>query len=375
MTHVLRTTLFSFHKERGGKMVPFAGYEMPLQYKLGIMKEHLFCRASAALFDVSHMGQIILRAKNQEKNEIAKSLESLIPVDLVNLRENRQRYGFLLNDKGGIIDDLMISNRGEHFMIVANASRKDIDFKILQTKLGDKLEIKMLTDKALVAIQGPKSEEVLSKVFPGISDMSFLDVKTFFYKGGAVEISRSGYTGEDGFEISISNSFVESFSQTVLEDPSVTLAGLGARDSLRLEGSLCLYGQDISEDISPIEAGLSWAIQKSRREGGEREGNFPGSNEIFYQIKNGVKKSRIGLIPDGKAPIRSGAKLFSDKDGSDYIGEVTSGGYSPSLSKPISMAYILEGEHENESFFAKVRGAFLPVRKVKMPFMSNNFKR
>ena len=375
MANVLRTTLFSFHKEMGGKMVPFAGYEMPLHYKLGILKEHLFCRESAALFDVSHMGQIILRAKSEEKNVIAKSLESLIPVDLVNLRENRQRYGFLLNDKGGIIDDLMICNRGKYFVIVANASRKDIDVKLLQEKLGNKLEIKMLTDKALVAIQGPKSEEVLSKIFNGISDMSFLDAKTFFYEGQAVEISRSGYTGEDGFEISISNSLVESFSQTVLGDPSVKLAGLGARDSLRLEGSLCLYGQDISEGISPIEAGLGWAIQKSRREGGEREGNFPGSNDILSQIRNGVKKRRIGLVPDGKAPIRAGTKLFSDKNGSDYIGRVTSGGYSPSLSKPISMAYISGDDNKNESFFAEVRGAFLPVRKIKMPFIDNKFKR
>ncbi len=375
LANALKTILFSFHKEMGGKMVPFAGYEMPLQYKSGIMKEHLFCRESAALFDVSHMGQIILRAKSKEKNAVAKSLESLIPIDLINLRENRQRYGFLLNDKGGIIDDLMISNRGEYFIIVANASRKDIDFKLLQEKLGDELEIKMLADKALVAIQGPKSEEALSKIFNGISDMSFLDVNTFFYEGQAVEISRSGYTGEDGFEISISNSLVEKFSQTVLEDPSVKLAGLGARDSLRLEGSLCLYGQDISEDISPIEAGLAWAIQKSRREGGEREGNFPGSNNILSQIKNGVEKRRIGLAPDGKAPIRAGTKLFSDKNGSDYIGRVTSGGYSPSLSKPISMAYIFGDDNTNENFFAEVRGAFLPVRKVKMPFMNNNFKR
>lgn len=375
MANVLRTALFSFHKEMGGKMVPFAGYEMPLQYKLGIMKEHLFCRDSAALFDVSHMGQIILRAKSQNKNEIAESLESLIPVDLVNLSENRQRYGFLLNDDGGIIDDLMISNRGEHFAIVVNASRKEVDLKLLQSKLGNKLEIEMLTDKSLVAIQGPKSEEILSNVFDGISDMRFLDVKTFFYQGEAVEISRSGYTGEDGFEVSISNNLVQKFSQTILADPSVTLAGLGARDSLRLEGSLCLYGQDISEHISPIEAGLAWAIQKSRREGGEREGNFPGSNNILYQIKNGVKKSRIGLIPEGKAPIRAGTKLFSDKNGSEYIGEVTSGGYSPSLSKPISMAYILGDKNKGESFFAAVRGAFLPVRKVKMPFMNNNFKR
>ena len=356
-------------------MVPFAGYEMPLQYKSGIMKEHLFCRDSAALFDVSHMGQIILRAKSQKKNEIAESLESLIPVDLVNLSENRQRYGFLLNDDGGIIDDLMISNRGEYFAIVANASRKEVDLKLLQSKLGDKLKIEMLTDKSLVAIQGPKSEEILSNVFDGISDMRFLDVKTFFYQGEAVEISRSGYTGEDGFEISISDNLVQKFSQTVLADASVKLAGLGARDSLRLEGSLCLYGQDISEHTSPIEAGLTWAIQKSRREGGEREGNFPGSNNILYQIKNGVKKNRIGLIPEGKAPIRAGTKLFRDENGSECIGEVTSGGYSPSLSKPISMAYILGDKDKGKSFFAAVRGAFLPVRKVKMPFMNNNFKR
>ena len=359
----------------GGKMVPFAGYEMPLQYKTGIMKEHLFCRDSAALFDVSHMGQIILRAKSQKKSEIAESLESLIPVDLVNLSENRQRYGFLLNDDGGIVDDLMISNRGENFTIVVNASRKDVDLKLLQSKLGDKLEIQMLTDKSLIAIQGPKSEEILSNVFEGIADLHFLDVKTFRYQGDNVEVSRSGYTGEDGFEISISNKLVEKFSQTLLADPSVTLAGLGARDSLRLEGSLCLYGQDISEDISPIEAGLTWAIQKSRREGGEREGNFPGANNILYQIKNGVKKARIGLIPEGKAPIRAGTKLFSDKNGSDYIGEVTSGGYSPSLSKPISMAYILGNENKSKTFFAEVRGTCLPVRKVKMPFMNNNFKR
>lgn len=358
-------------------MVSFAGYEMPVQYKMGIMKEHLFCRKSSVIFDVSHMGQIIVKGHSGGEATLVDKLEQLIPVDLKNLSRDRQRYGFFLNDNGGMIDDLMISNKGNYFMIVANAARKYIDYEHLVNNLGDKFEIIMRQNRSLLAIQGPKSEKVLSRFFEDINMMQFLDAKTFMYKGESVEVSRSGYTGEDGFEVSISDRLVENFTNELLNDPDIMLAGLGARDSLRLDGALCLYGQDINENISPVQARLSWAIQKCRRVGGERQGNFLGSDTIFDQLKNGVDKIRIGLIPEGKAPVRAGTKIFMDAEGEKHIGEVCSGGYSPSLERPISMGYIILSDDVElgVKVFADVRGKLLPVSIVEMPFVKNNFKR
>ena len=361
----------------GGKIVPFAGYEMPVQYGLGIMQEHLFCRESSALFDVSHMGQIIVRPSMGRGNNIAEQLEKLIPVDLKNLGENRQRYGFFLNEDGGIIDDLMITNKGDHFLIVANAARKEIDLKHLNEKIGGNVDAELLEGRSLIAVQGPKSEKILCEFFDDISKMKFLDVRTFSYKGKDIWISRSGYTGEDGFEISIKDELTEEFATDLLKSDYVKLAGLGARDSLRLEGSLCLYGQDIKEDISPVEAGLTWAIQKSRREDGERGRNFPGAAVIYDQIRNGVEKVRIGLIPEGRAPVRGGVKLFKEQEGTSLIGEVTSGGYSPSLGHPISMGYLFSKTRHDfgDTIFAEVRGKLLPISVVDIPFVPNKFKR
>ena len=377
LVEINRTALYDFHSQMGGKIVPFAGYEMPVQYGAGIMQEHLFCRGSSALFDVSHMGQIIVRSSMGRNDSVAEHLEKLIPVDLKNLGENRQRYGFFLNDDGGIIDDLMITNKGDHFLIVANAARKDIDMKHLNNKIGSDVDAQLLEGRSLIAIQGPKSEKILNEFFRDISKMNFLDVRTFSYKGKNIWISRSGYTGEDGFEISIEDELVEEFATDLLKSDHINLAGLGARDSLRLEGSLCLYGQDIKEDISPVEARLTWAIQKSRREDGERGRNFLGATVIYDQMKNGVDKVRVGLIPEGKAPVRSGTKLYKEQEGKSLIGEVTSGGYSPSLGKPISMGYIFSksGEEFGKRVFAEVRGKLLPISIVDIPFLPNNFKR
>ena len=361
----------------GGKMVPFAGYEMPVQYGSGIMQEHLFCRESSALFDVSHMGQIIVRPSMGRGNNIAEQLEKLIPVDLKNLGENRQRYGFFLNEDGGIIDDLMITNKGDHFLIVANAARKEIDLKHLNEKIGENVDAELLEGRSLIAVQGPKSEKILCEFFDDISKMKFLDVRTFIYKGKDIWISRSGYTGEDGFEISIKDELTEEFATDLLKSDYVKLAGLGARDSLRLEGSLCLYGQDIKDDISPVEAGLTWAIQKSRREDGERVRNFPGAAVIYDQIRNGVEKVRIELIPEGRAPVRGGVKLFKEQEGTSLVGEVTSGGYSPSLGHPISMGYLFSKTRHDfgDTIFAEVRGKLLPISVVDIPFVPNKFKR
>ena len=376
MNTLNRTALYDLHRSLGAKSIPFAGYEMPVNYPLGIMKEHLYCRKSAGLFDVSHMGQLIISSTTQPMQSIATELEKLLPIDILGLGEDRQRYGFLPNSQGGIIDDLMISNRGDHFFVVINASRKEIDFKYFKKNISKEIDVDLISTRSLIAIQGPQSEKILSSQIGELSSLNYLDVKNFLYNGEIMWVSRSGYTGQDGFEISLPNNLCEFFCKSILEQEGIEPIGLGARDTLRLECGLCLYGQDLNETITPIEAGLKWAIQKVRRTGGEREGGFIGQEKILAQIEKSPGLKREAFSPHGKAPLRSGTKLFSDDLGKNEIGLITSGSYSPTLERPISMGYLDHTKFKTgDLIFGELRNKFLPIELTKLPFVPTSFKR
>lgn len=370
VTDTKRTPLYDLHVSLGAKMVPFAGYDMPVQYKTGVMKEHLHTRAEAGLFDVSHMGQIIIRAKSGAYKDAALALETLIPMDALDLAEGRQRYGFFTNEAGGIRDDFMFANKGDHIYVVVNAACKSADLKHLQTNLPE-MEITPLPDRALIALQGPKAADVV-----GLHDMNFMDVADHTINGIACIISRSGYTGEDGFEISVSADQVQELTTHFLSHDAVQPIGLGARDSLRLEAGLCLYGHDITTETTPVEAALNWAIQKSRRRGGAREGGFPGADKILDQLDHGALTKRVGLLPDGRAPMREGTPLFADETAQTPIGRITSGGFGPFVEAPISMGYVPWDRTDiGATIFAELRGRRLPLTVAKLPFITPNYKR
>ena len=363
MADLLRTQLFDLHRELGGKLVPFAGYEMPVQFS-GVMAEHLHTRLKAGLFDVSHMGQVILSGAGA-----AEALEAFVPVNVLGLAEGRQRYGFFTNDRGGIEDDLMIANRGDHLFLVVNAARKSHDIALMQAA---GLEVEVITERALLALQGPASEDVLAAIVPEVRGMRFMDVITV----GDLWISRSGYTGEDGFEISVPEGEAEALARRLLADENVLPIGRGARDSLRLEAGLCLYGQDMDDGLTPVEASLSWAIQKVRRKGGAREGGFSGADVILDQLENGPDRHRVGLRPDGRAPMRQGVPLFATAEGGEQIGFVTSGGFGPTVGAPVAMGIVADSLHKpGTQLFGEVRGKRLPVTVSNLPFIPANFKR
>src|SRR5210317_575549 len=297
-----QTPFYDLHLELGAKMVPFAGYDMPVQYAAGVMKEHLHTRSKAGLFDVSHMGQVILRGPDYETT--ARALERLIPMNVLDLGVDRQRYGFFTNDQGGILDDLMFANRGDHILVVVNAACKDADIAHLRKHLEPAITVKSLDNRALLAIQGPAAEAVMAEYHPRFADMRFMDVDTLPIAGAECWVSRSGYTGEDGFEISIPLAAAADVAQALADHPDVEWIGLGARDSLRLEAGLCLYGHDIDDTTTPVDAGLTWAIQKARRAGGAHEGGFPGAAVILDQFAKGARRKRVGLIPQTRAPMR-----------------------------------------------------------------------
>lgn len=367
---LLVTPLHALHTEAGAKMVPFAGYDMPVQYKLGVKKEHLHCRAGAGLFDVSHMGQLRLVGNNA-----AAFMESLVPVDIIDLPANKQRYAFFTNEQGGISDDLMVTNFGDHLFVVVNAACKEQDIKHLQANLPADVELQLIEDRALLALQGPKAVSVLSKLNPAVADMVFMDALTLELAGLECYVSRSGYTGEDGFEISVPADAAEILARQLLANDDVEWIGLGARDSLRLECGLCLYGHDLDSTTTPVEASLLWGISPSRRAGGKRAGGFIGSELILEQIKTkNISRKRIGLIGVSKAPIREGTKLFDAQD--NQIGIVTSGTYGPSIKKPVAMAYInIEFSTLETEVFAAVRGKKLAMIVSKMPFVAQSYFR
>jgi len=364
------TPLHALHLRLGGRMVPFAGYDMPVQYSSGIIKEHLHTRAAAGLFDVSHMGQIALRPRSGRIADAARALETLLPADILGLPAGRQRYTMLTNDGGGILDDLMVSNHGDHLMLVVNAARKVFDETHLRSHLSATWTVEPLLDRALVALQGPGAEAALETFASKVRGLRFMDVLAVTLLGTTCFVSRSGYTGEDGFEISVPANVAEPLCDALLDNPAVAPVGLGARDSLRLEAGLCLYGADLDETTTPVEAALDWTIGKARRAGG-----FPGAEAILEQFAGGVTRRRVGLRPEGRAPVRAGAPLFRNEGDAVPVGVVTSGGFAVSLNVPIAMGYVPpDAAIPGTRIFAEIRGRRLGLVVSKLPFVPARYK-
>jgi aminomethyltransferase len=371
-----RTPLHDLHRRLGARMVSFAGYELPLQYRLGIIKEHLHTRSAAGLFDVSHMGQIALHAHSGHVEDAARALETLVPTDIVGLAPGRQRYTQLTNAAGGVMDDLMVSNQGDHLRLVVNAARNAVDVAHLCAHLSGSCRIEPLTDQALVALQGPQAETVLAEIAPEVRAMVFMQTRIVMLHGTPCLVARSGYTGEDGFEISLPARDAPELCEVLLRHPAVAPIGLGARDSLRLEAGLCLYGADLDETTTPVEAALEWSIPPVRRKGGARAGGFLGCETILAQIANGTTRRRVGLKPQGRAPVRAGASLFVAEHDTVPAGIVTSGGFGISLEAPIAMGYVPPtAAAPGTRLFAEVRGKRLPMTVSTLPFVPTRYKR
>ncbi len=352
-------------------MVPFAGWEMPVQYDGGVMAEHLHTRTAASLFDVSHMGQVLLRPRNG-LDHLTLGLEALVPADIASLPEGRQRYALLTDDSGGIRDDIMVTHRGDHLLLVVNASMREADLAHLRDGLGDS-QVEEVADRALLALQGPGAAAALEGVTEGIGRLRFMEARTVPWADAELWISRSGYTGEDGFEISVPRRAAEAFAAAILSHPDVRLAGLGARDSLRLEAGLCLYSQDIDRTTSPVEAGLGWSIGKARRVGGVRAGGFPGADRILRQLERGPRRVRVGLRPEGRAPMRAGTEILAAQG---HVGRITSGGFGPSVQAPVAMGYVdVALSAPGTPLLGKVRGQDLPVVVAPLPFVPHSFQR
>ena len=365
-----KTPLFDLHVSLGGKMVPFAGYEMPVQYPLGVKNEHLHTREKAGLFDVSHMGQVILKGEGA-----AAMMESLVPVDIIDLPAGKQRYALFTNEEGGILDDLMVTNYGDSLYVVVNAACKDQDIAHMQAHLPEGVELEVLEDRALVALQGPAAAEVMKRFAPDTAEMVFMDSRKMSIEGIDCFISRSGYTGEDGFEISIPAADAEKLCRLLLDQEEVEAIGLGARDSLRLESGLCLYGHDIDTTTTPIEGSLIWAISKIRRNGGDRAAGFPGAEKILTQIETKeFDIKRVGLLGSSRAPVREGTEIVNAGD--EVIGKVTSGSFGPTIGAPVAMAYVPKAYAALETeVFALVRGKKLPMTVTRMPFIEQRYYR
>lgn len=369
-----RTPLYDLHQELGAKMVPFAGYEMPVQYAAGVMKEHLHTREAAGLFDVSHMGQVLLSGESWEA--VAGAFEGLVPQDVLGLEEGRQRYGFFTNESGGIEDDLMFARRGDDLFVVVNAACKGADIARMREALEPDVKVTELAERALVALQGPAAETVLTRFDPRAAGMRFMDVADLDLAGETAWVSRSGYTGEDGYEISLPAPAAEALARRLLAEAEVAPIGLGARDSLRLEAGLCLYGNDIDSTTNPVEAALTWAIQKVRRPGGARAGGYPGAGQVAEALETGAARKRVGLLPEGRAPMREGVLLFDAAEGGREVGRVTSGSFGPSLGGPVAMGYVEKAQAAVETpLWGEVRGKRLPLKVSKLPFVAANFKR
>ena len=374
---LLRVPLNDLHVSLGARMVPFAGYAMPVQYPAGLMAEHLHTRAAAGLFDVSHMGQLRLVGP-----DAAAALESLMPVDVIDLAEGKQRYGLLLNDEGGVIDDLMFFNKGHgDLFVIVNGACKVGDIAHIEAKIGHRCQVIPMPEMALLALQGPQAVTVLSRLAPGVEKLVFMTGGHFKVDTGTqiihVFLTRSGYTGEDGFEISVHESDVEALARTLLAQPEVKPIGLGARNSLRLEAGLCLYGNDIDTTTTPVEAGLNWALQKVRRTDGARAGGFPGATKILAQLAGGtgaITRKRVGLRALERIPVRDHTEL-QDLTG-QRIGEVTSGLLGPTIDQPIAMGYVPpEFTALGTQINAVVRGKLVPMEVVAMPFVPTNYFR
>lgn len=368
---LLTTPLHALHRELGARMVPFAGYDMPVQYPAGVLKEHLHTRAHAGLFDVSHMGQIRLTGANA-----AKALETLVPVDIIDLPVGMQRYAMFTNESGGILDDLMVANIGnDELILVVNAACKNQDLAHLQQHLAGQCDIQPLfEERALLALQGPEAVTVLARLAPEVANMTFMQFAKVTLLGADCYVSRSGYTGEDGFEISVPADQADALARRLLAEPEVAPIGLGARDSLRLEAGLCLYGHDMNTETTPVEASLLWAISKVRRADGARAGGFPGAEQIFAQQQAGVSRKRVGLLPQERTPVREGAEIVDAND--KTVGTVSSGGFGPTLGGPLVMAYLDSAYTALDSeVWAIVRGKKVLMRVSKMPFVAQRYYR
>lgn len=378
VTERLRTTpLNSLHKELGAKMAPFAGYEMPVQFPLGVMKEHLHTREKAGLFDVSHMGQAVLRARDKGAGHeaVAALMERLCPSEIQKLKPGRLRYTALLNEEGGVLDDLMATRPADpdaagSLGLVVNGAVKDNDFAVIAEALAGEATLDVLEDQALLALQGPAAASIMDEIAPGAATAPFMSAFSADWRGVPLTISRAGYTGEDGFEISLPAASAEAFARALLERDAVEPIGLGARDSLRLEAGLCLYGADMTEETSPVEANIGFIIGKRRRE----EGGFRGASRILDEMREGPARLRVGIAPEGRAPARAGTEIQSD-DGA-VVGAVTSGGFSPTLGVPIAMGYVDRSHAETGSqVYLLVRGKPAPARVVDLPFVPPNYFR
>ena len=370
-TALLNTPLNALHLELGARMVPFAGYSMPVQYPMGLMAEHIHTRSEAGLFDVSHMGQLRLVG-----TDAASAFESLMPVDVIDLPVGKQRYGLLLTDEGNIIDDLMFVNRGADIFVIVNGACKVNDIAHIQGRIGAKCQVIPMPERALLALQGPKAIDVLSRMVPGVEKLVFMSGASFDWQSADLFITRSGYTGEDGFEISVHNDHVDAFARALLAQAEVRPIGLGARNSLRLEAGLCLYGNDIDTSTTPIEAGLNWAIQKVRRTGGARAGGFPGADIVLGQLdgSRSLTRKRVGLIAQERVPVREHVELQNTQG--VKIGEVSSGLLGPSANVPVAMGYVdVASASLGTVVNAMVRGKAVPMTVSAMPFVPNRYYR
>ena len=368
-----RTPLHDMHVRLGARMVPFAGYAMPVQYRDGIIAEHTHTRNAAGLFDVSHMGQAFLIGPDHAT--VAAALEALVPADILNLGLGRQRYTHLLNAEGGILDDLMVTRSADPdedgaLMLIVNASRKDADFAHIEAQLPAGVKLMRADHRGLIALQGPQAAQVLARYVPDARDMAFMSARAARFAGIECHISRSGYTGEDGFELSVNVKRIGAIAERLLDAPEVKTIGLGARDSLRLEAGLCLYGHDIDETTTPVEAGLVWSIQKRRR----AEGGFPGAARVQAELADGAPRQRVGLLPEGRAPAREGTEIRASDD--SVIGRVTSGGFGPSVNGPIAMGYVTRRFAEpGTPVILMVRGKPLTAKVVPLPFVPHRYHR
>jgi aminomethyltransferase len=367
---LLKTPLHALHVELGGKMVAFAGYDMPVQYPLGVLGEHLHTRTKAGLFDVSHMGQAFLIGPDHQTT--AKALETLVPGDMLGLDMGQQRYTVLLNDDGGIIDDLMVSRSRSsdddgRLMLVVNAARKEVDYAHIESRLPNGVRLETRPDRALLALQGPMAADVMARHCPQAAELRFMDASSGDFDGIDLHFSRSGYTGEDGYEISVAADKAEAVARALLAHDEVEPIGLGARDSLRLEAGLCLYGSDIDETTSPIEASIAWTIPKHRREASD----FPGAERILKEIADGASRKRVGILPEGKAPARAHTEIHVD---GKAIGEITSGGFGPTAGGPVAMGYVAAARAKSGTpLDLMVRGKARPAKVAKMPFAPHRY--
>ena len=358
-----KTPLYQLHQDNKAKFVEFAGYQMPIQYSEGIVEEHKFTRNHSGIFDVSHMGQLFIYGDEN----LIEDLEKIFPLNLKDLKLNHSKYSFLMNDEAGIYDDLIVTKIEQGFLIILNAACKDNDFKILKKLLNNKYKMVLDENRSLIAIQGPKSVQILSDIISGVEELSFMTGNWFLFEQKKIYITRSGYTGEDGFEISLPNDQVEKFTKKLIEK-GAKLIGLGARDTLRLEAGLCLYGHELDKNKTPVEANLKWAISKER----VSKGNFIGSDIINKQLNDGVSKIRVGIKPEGRVIAREKTKIFNQSD--SYIGEITSGTFGPSVNGPVAMGYVEnEFSKKNTKIFLEVRGKKHPASICGLPFYKKSY--